>query len=155
MYWGEVAVEVAVDFLGAVILNFDSRGHWRAFWGCGTNLGRQRYRNSGWSTLCCEAGGLQSWDGWEDSGGGASGSVCLHLGHKWRLMVSSWQEWLQRKAGIWWGLLGRSQTGKVCGRALSMLVHDRLVVHVTPWVGLIRCGAPWIHNKAKSKHETN
>lgn len=42
MYGGEVTVEVAVNLLRAVILNLDTRGHWRAFWRGRADLRRQK-----------------------------------------------------------------------------------------------------------------
>lgn len=68
-------MEVAVNLSRAVVLNLDTRGHWRAFWRSRTDLRRQQRSHLCWSTLRSEARGPQGGHRWEDSGG-AAGGVC-------------------------------------------------------------------------------
>lgn len=56
---GEIAVEVAVNFLRAVILNLDTRGNRRAFWRSRAALQGQQRSSFGGGDLCSEARGSQ------------------------------------------------------------------------------------------------
>lgn len=78
MYGGEVAVEVAVNLTRAVILNLDTRGHWRTFWRGRADLRRQQGCSLGWSALRSEARGPQGGHRREDGGAAAAGGgVCM------------------------------------------------------------------------------
>lgn len=77
MYGGEVAVEVAVNLSRAVILNLDTRRHWRAFWRGRADLRRQQGCSLGRSGLCSEARGPQGGHRREDSGAAAGCGVCM------------------------------------------------------------------------------
>lgn len=70
-------MEVAVNLSGAVILNLDTRGHWRAFWRGRADLRRQQGCNLGWSALRSEVRRPQCGHRWEDTGGVACDGVCL------------------------------------------------------------------------------
>ena len=70
---GEVALEVAVNLLRAVILNLDTRGHWRAVWGGRADLRRQQGGSLGGSDLRSEARGPQGGHRGEDGGAAAAG----------------------------------------------------------------------------------
>lgn len=74
-------MEVAVNFSRAVILNFDTRGHWRALWRGRDDLRREQGCRLGRTELCSEARGPQAGHRREDGGcgGGAAtaGGVCM------------------------------------------------------------------------------
>lgn len=77
MNGGEITLEVAVNLLWAIILNFDTRGHWRAFWGSRADLRRQQGCSLGWCGLCSETRGPQGGDRREDGGRGGAAAAGL------------------------------------------------------------------------------
>lgn len=82
MYGGEVTVEVAMNFFGAVILNLDTGGHWRAVWRSRAHLRGQQGSSFGWSDLCSETRRPQGGHRGEGGGvgsGGATAGVCVDV----------------------------------------------------------------------------
>lgn len=65
-------MEVAVELLRAVILDLDTRGHWRAFWRSRASLRGQQRGSFGGGDLCSEAR--------ECAGGGGGAATGVGLG---------------------------------------------------------------------------
>lgn len=72
MYGREVAVEVAVNLLGAVVLDLNTRGHCGAVWRSGSDLRGQQGGGFGRSVVGSEAW-LQGRHGRQEGGGGGGG----------------------------------------------------------------------------------
>lgn len=75
MYGREVAVEVAVNLLGAVVLDLNTRGHCGAVWRSGSDLRGQQGGGFGRSVVGSEARRLQGRHGRQEGGGGGGGGT--------------------------------------------------------------------------------
>lgn len=73
-------MEVAVELLRAVILDLDTRGHWRAFWRSRARLREQQRGSLGGGGLCSEARGSQGGHGREGDAGGAGAGAATGVG---------------------------------------------------------------------------
>ena len=73
-------MEVTVNLSRAVILDLDTRGHWRAVGRGRADLRRQQGRSLGWSDLVSEARGPQGGHRREDGGGGAAAAAAAACG---------------------------------------------------------------------------
>lgn len=158
MYGREVAVEVAVNLLGAVVLDLNTRGHCGAVWRSGSDLRGQQGGGFGRSVVGSEARWLQGRHGRQEAGGGGgggtaaaaagagdAGGVCERVRRTLRVAVRG-SVLPQREEGRQGGGRGRlsaSQAGGEDGRTLGVLVEARLAVDAGPRVRLVGWEPTW------------
>lgn len=165
MYGREVAVEVAVNLLGAVVLDLNTRGHCGAVWRSGSDLRGQQGGGFGRSVVGSEARWLQGRHGRQEAGGGSgggggtaagvagagagdagdAGGVRERVRRTLRVGVQG-SVLPQREEGRQGGGRGRlsaSQAGGEDGRTLGVLVEARLAVDAGPRVRLVGWEPTW------------